>query len=189
MIEKKALLEIFADDKTILMIGSKGNGKTNAASVFMETLVEDLGYEIWTNIHFFDYKNVGIAIKRKKLPHSPEGHTYVEKHPRIHVVSKLSEVLHGTIDSGPRGKAFFLDEAGIHASSGRALSKSTNTIKDLNKIIRHFESCFILIAQMEGDVPPNLREKDCDYRFDMRKISKDQIPDMAKIQYITLWFY
>ena len=24
--------------------------------------------------------------------------------------------------------------------------------------------------------------------FDMRKISKDQIPDMAKIKYITLWF-
>ncbi len=24
--------------------------------------------------------------------------------------------------------------------------------------------------------------------FDMRKISKDQIPDMANIKYITLWF-
>lgn len=167
MIEKSALLEMFADDKTILMVGSKGNGKTNTASVFMEDLI-DLDYEIWTNIHFFKYKNIPTALKKNKLP-KKEGHTYIEKPPQVHIINNLSQMLLGIVNSGPRGKAVFLDEAGIHASSSRATSRETNTIKDLNKIIRHFESCFVLLAQVEGDVPPNLREKDCDYRFEMRK--------------------
>ena len=168
MINKEAMLEIFGDDKTILLLGSKGSGKTNTAGVFMQDLV-NLDYEIWTNIHFFKYDNIPIAINKNKLK-KIKGHIYIEKPPQIHMVKSLSETLLGIINSGPRGKAVFLDEAGIHASSGRATSKETNTIKDLNKIIRHFESCFVLLAQVEGDVPPNLREKDCDYQLEMKKI-------------------
>ncbi len=177
MIEKNALLDMFADDKTILMVGSKGNGKTNTASIFMEALI-DLDYEIWTNIHFFKRKNIKIALKKNKLP-KKEGHDYIEKPLQVHVVNSLSQVLLGIVDSGPRRKAFFLDEAGIHASSSRATSKETNTIKDLNKIIRHFESCFVLLAQVESDVPPNLREKDCDYRFEMRRNRGDYVLEIG----------
>ncbi|MBS3778671.1 MAG: hypothetical protein KGY50_05225 [Candidatus Thermoplasmatota archaeon] len=169
MMPKEALLTLFDEDKTLLMVGSKGSGKTNSAAVFMETLV-NLGYEIWTNIHFFKKENIEIAIEKNKLS-NVKGHVYRTKPPEIHVASKLSDTLLGIVNSTSGGKAVFLDEAGIHASSSRATSKETNTIKDLNKIIRHFESCFVLLAQVEGDVPPNLRDKDCDYQLDMKKYS------------------
>ncbi len=169
MMPKEALLNIFDEDKTLLMVGSKGSGKTNAAAVFMETLV-NLGYEIWTNVHFFKKENIELAIEKKKLT-KLNGHVYRTKPPEIHIASKLSDTLLGIVNSTSGGKAVFLDEAGIHASSSRATSKETNTIKDLNKIIRHFESCFVLLAQVEGDVPPNLRDKDCDYQLQMRKYS------------------
>ena len=184
MIEKEALQHIFANNKTILMVGSKGDGKTNGISVVLETLIEELGYEAWTNAHYFSFKNIPVAIEKGKLAESPIGHEYIEKPQQIHVVSKLSETLLGIINSGPRCKITILDEAGIHASSGRSTSRETNTIKDLNKIIRHFESCFVLIAQVETDVPPNLREKECDYRLEMKKKGKHYVLEIGKKQEI-----
>ena len=83
---------------------------------------------------------------------------YVARHQDIITVKKLSYALTGMINSGPKGKALILDEAGIHAPSDRATSKATKMIKDLNKVIRHFETCFILITQVKGSVPPDLRE-------------------------------
>jgi hypothetical protein len=168
--KKEALLEIFGDDKTILMTGPKGSGKTNTAGVLMEDLYA-LGYKTWTNIHFFKEENFLIAKEKNKLA-NVEGHKYVSKPSTIYPVSKLSETLLGIVNSNEAGKAFFLDEAGIHASSGRATSKATNTIKDLNKIIRHFECAFILITQTKGSVPPDLREKDVDYHFKLWKSKK-----------------
>lgn len=165
-----ALHEIFGDDKTILMTGSKGSGKTNTAGVLMEEL-NRLNYKLWTNIHFFKEENFETAIERNKLA-NVEGHKYKPKSPNVFPVSKLSETLLGIVNSNIAGKAFFLDEAGIHASSGRATSKATNTIKDLNKIIRHFECAFILITQTKGSVPPDLREKDVDYHFKLWKGKK-----------------
>jgi hypothetical protein len=165
-----ALKEIFGDDKTILMTGPKGSGKTNTAGVFMEEL-NRLQYKLWTNIHFFKKENFSIAMEKNKLANK-EGHDYTPKPSTIYPVSKLSETLLGIVNSNMAGKAFFLDEAGIHASSGRATSKATNTIKDLNKIIRHFECAFVLITQTKGSVPPDLREKDVDYHFKLWKGKK-----------------
>jgi len=168
MLERKALLHIFAEDKTILITGSKGDGKSNLAAVIQETLVELLGFYIWTNGHFFAMKNVKMAKKKNKLADIP-GHIYVEKPQQIHVVKSLSEVLLGIVDGVPTGKVFLLDEAGIHADSSVATGKSTRTIKQLNRIIRHFECCFIILTQTKGSVPPDLREKDVDYHFKMKK--------------------
>ena len=47
----------------------------------------------------------------------------------------------------------------------------------------------VIVSVDELNVGIALDKKDLKINeFDMRKISKDQIPDMAKIKYITLWF-
>jgi len=179
MLEREALLDIFAEDKTILITGSKGDGKTNLGSVIQETLIELLGFFIWTNMHFFTSKNIELAKKKGKLTDVP-GHVYVDKPEKLHIVKSLSELLLGVVDSVPTSKVFFLDEAGIHADSSRATGKSTRTIKQLNRIIRHFECCFIILTQTKGSVPPDLREKDVDYHFRMKKTRQGYILEIGK---------
>ena len=179
MLELEALKNIFAEDKTILVTGSKGDGKSNLAAKIQETLIELLGYYTWTNGHFFAMKNVEKAKKKRKLVDIP-GHIYVDKPQQIHVVKSLSEVLLGIVDSVPTGKVFLLDEAGIHSDSSVSTGKSTRTIKQLNRIIRHFECCFIILTQTKGSVPPDLREKDVDYHFKMRKTRGVYILEIGK---------
>lgn len=179
MLEKEALMDIFAEDKTILVTGSKGDGKTNLTGVIIQTLVEILGKAIWTNTHFFKMDNVKKAKKLGKLADMP-GHIYVPKPEQVHVVKSLSEVLLGVVDSVLEGKIFFLDEAGIHADSSNALSKSTRTIKQLNRIVRHFDCCFIIITQTKGSVPPDLREKDVDFHFRIKKTRQGYISEIGR---------
>lgn len=179
MLSREALSHIFAEDKTILMTGSKGDGKTNLGSVIQQTLIELLGFYVWTNMHFFTSKNVELAKKKGKLADAP-GHIYVDKPEKLHVVRSLSELLLGIVDSVPTSKVFLLDEAGIHADSSIATGKSTRTIKQLNRIIRHFECCFIILTQTKGSVPPDLREKDVDYHFRMKKTRQGYILEIGK---------
>ena len=179
MLELEALKHIFAEDKTILLTGSKGDGKSNTASKIQETLIELLGYHSWTNIHFIKYKNIKLAMAKKKLADIP-GHVYVEKSQQITVVKSLSDLLLGIVDSVATGKVFILDEGGIHADSSHATGKATRTIKQLNRIIRHFECCFIVLTQTKGSVPPDLREKDVDYHFRMKEVRGEYILDIGK---------
>jgi len=179
MLELEALKEIFAEDKTILITGSKGDGKSNLASKIQETLIELLGFQTWTNIHFIKYKNIELAKKKRKLADIP-GHVYVAKSQQITVVKSLSEVLLGIVDSVTTGKVFLLDEGGIHADSSHSTGKSTRTIKQLNRIIRHFECCFIILTQTKGSVPPDLRKNDVDYHFRIKKIRGEYILEIGK---------
>src|SRR4030042_997073 len=179
MLPLEALKEIFAEDKTILITGSKGDGKTNLAGMIEQTIVELLGKAIWTNTHFFKMENVEKAKEIGKLANKKD-HIYIPKSDLIHVVKSLSEVILGIVESVLEGKIFVLDEAGIHADSSSATSKSTKTIKQLNRIIRHFDCCFIIITQTRGSVPPDLRENDVDYHFKMKKHGNTYVLEIGK---------
>lgn len=179
MLPIEALRDIFGEDKTILVTGSKGEGKTNLAGVIKQTLVEILGKAVWTNIHYFKIENVEKAKQIKKLADKP-GHVYIPKPELIHVIKNLSEVILGIVESVLEGKVFVLDEAGIHADSSNASSKSTRTIKQLNRIIRHFDCCFIIITQTKGSVPPDLRKNDVDYHFRIKKTRQGYILEIGK---------
>jgi len=68
-----------------------------------------------------------------------------------------------------------------------------STYKDLadnysiDKIEPSFNSAIVFVDELNATFA--LDKKDLKLgEFDMRKIRKDQIPDMARIQYITLWF-
>lgn len=163
MIKKEKFLEVFASEITNVILGAKGSGKTNFASVLMQDFVS-LGYHVWTNIHFFDYNEVGEACNKGLLK---KGIIYRKKPDEIHVVSSLYELLCGLVGEGK--KVCILDEAGIHASSSQSLSKGTVAIKQLNLIIRHFNCCVIFITQSSDTLPPSLRETLVDYRIRVKK--------------------
>ncbi len=68
-----------------------------------------------------------------------------------------------------------------------------STFKDIvshysiNKIEPSFTSAIVFLDELNGTVA--LDKKDLKLaEFDMNKIDKGQVPDMAKIKFITLWF-
>jgi len=70
---------------------------------------------------------------------------------------------------------------------------TNSTFKDIldnysiSKVEPSFNSAVVFVDEINVTVALDKKDLKID-EFDMRKISKDQIPDMAKIQYITLWF-
>ena len=70
---------------------------------------------------------------------------------------------------------------------------TASTFKDvldqysINKVEPFIASVIISIDELNASIALDKKELKIN-EFDMRKVSKDQIPDMAKIQYITLWF-
>jgi len=173
MKNKEAILShLFHESMTNIILGMKGVGKTNFTAVLMRDLVS-MGYDIWTNVHFFRYEDVAKACKRGKLP---KGVNYQHVPTQIHTISQLSELLYGLLKPGP--KVVFLDEAGIVSPSGT--SKDTKTIKQLAYIIRHFDCAFVLITQVAGSVPPDLRENLVDYRLTITKKGKTRFLEIGK---------
>ena len=70
---------------------------------------------------------------------------------------------------------------------------TASTYKDVldnysvSKVEPSFSSAIVFIDEINATIAIDKKDLRID-EFDMQKISKDQIPDMAKIQYITLWF-
>lgn len=74
----------------------------------------------------------------------------------------------------------------------RGLS-TASTFKDINnnytikKVEPTFTSAVVFVDELNMTIALDKKDLNID-EFDMRKISKDQIPDMAKIKSITIWF-
>lgn len=158
---KQQTLFVFKPDHTVTLLGGKGQGKTNLASVIIERLVE-YGYTIFTNIHFFDFDDIGEACNIGKLKSMVD---YKKKPDEVHVVTTLSELMLGLCQKGK--KIVILDEAGINVASG--VTKQTTTIQQLTYILRHFNACILFIAQTKGSLPPAIREKLVDFELTVHK--------------------
>ena len=155
---------LFKEDITWNLLGLKGKGKTNVASLLIKEAV-DRGYHVYTNIHFFTLSQIPIAIGKGLLAKRHDGISYKKVPEEVHVCSSLRELLLGLCNE--QKKVTILDEGGIHADSSSATSKSTRTIKQLNRIIRHFDSSFGIITQTKGSLPPDLREKGLDVELNV----------------------
>jgi hypothetical protein len=57
----------------------------------------------------------------------------------------------------------------------------------INKIEPTFSTAILFIDELNATIALDKKDLRID-EFDMRKISQDQIPDNAKIKYITIWF-
>lgn len=167
MISKYYIDSIFDPSNTGLILGQKGSGKTNFACVLMELLVK-FGYHVFTNIHFFEYSRVGEACNAGRLA---KGIYYETLHQNIHQLNGIKELMEYMVQFKGK-KVAIIDEGGIHASSSQPMSTSTVTIKQLAYIIRHFDTCMVLIAQTEGSLPPDLRKTLIDWQLRTEKMKR-----------------
>jgi len=69
---------LFREGVISILLGLPGSGKTNIATFLMQKAAYN-GFYIYTNIHFFKYSDVGIAIKKGKLPPLKKGLQYKRK--------------------------------------------------------------------------------------------------------------
>ena len=166
--------DTFHEGHTDTLYGPPGSGKTNFAVYIMQLAVE-LGYHIFTTIHFFKIHQVGQACNLGRLP---KGITYKKVPEEVKTVTSLSDLLLGLlrreVDSEghviPRKNLVVIDEAGIFAPSN--VSKKTRQIKELAYIIRHLNAAFFLICQARKSLPPDLRDTLVKYEFRIKKFSK-----------------
>lgn len=156
---------VFNEGTISTLIGLPGAGKTNLASNFMDML-SLRGYNIYTNINFFKKEVIPKAKQLGKLPNKID---YIPPHPTIHTIRSLSDLFIGLLTT--EKNVTILDEAGIHASSGRATSKNVQNWKELAFIIRHLSSSLLLIAQSKKSVVPDLRETLVEFELRIRKIT------------------
>jgi hypothetical protein len=78
----------------------------------------------------------------------------------------------------------YLTEKGLTTASVYSDILDTYSI---NKIEPTFSTVILFIDEINATVALDKKDLRID-EFDMRKISQDQIPDNAKIKYITIWF-
>lgn len=147
-------------------MGPPGSGKTNCAVFLMERAIE-LGFYVYTNIHFFDYAMVSKACKKGLLPKGPY---YRKLPPEIVTIKSLGQLLLGLLSTDRN--IVVLDEAGIFASSSAPMNKKVRYLKELAYVIRHLNSSMLLIAQSKGSLSPSLRSELVKYEMRIRKLSQ-----------------
>lgn len=78
----------------------------------------------------------------------------------------------------------FMTERGVSTASVYSEILDSYSI---NKIEPTFSTVILFIDEINATIALDKKDLQID-EFDMRKISQDQIPDNAKIKYITVWF-
>lgn len=141
------------------LLGPPDAGKSNFASVLSEFAI-DLGYHVFSTIHYFKEDRVEEAIRRGMLRRLPGGRKYCIVPPQLHTVMSLGELFLGILEPRHAGypKLTVIDEAVLYASSKSASSNKTKTVEQLATLIRHLGSALLLITQVKGGLTPALRE-------------------------------
>lgn len=144
-----------------LFTGNPGIGKTHAV-VYLTHNALPYGFNVLTNIPMFRKENINEAKKRgwldKKTKYLdiPENFTFVPVASQL--IIKASE--------GDKN-IIVVDEAGITASSSKALGNTAVQMKFLGFSIRKIGACLINIAQDETSVVPTLRANIVKYKVNV----------------------
>jgi hypothetical protein len=86
-----------------------------------------------------------------------------------------------------RVQIFSPDYKTVKGISTKSTFKDINTNYTIKKIDPTFTSALVYIDEINATIA--LDKKDLGLKeLDMNKINKDQIPDLAKIKYIDIWF-
>ncbi|MEN8186823.1 MAG: hypothetical protein ABFR05_06810 [Bacteroidota bacterium] len=131
-------------------------------------------------------------FKNDSVVKLPEGEEFVNEYV---IYSEEGERLLSVFPSLPQDsiKAFervqvyspgFKTEKGVSTASTFRDINSNYSIKKIDPTI---SSAVVYIDELNGMFILNKKDLGLD-EFDMNKISKDQVPDLASIKYITIWF-
>lgn len=156
----------------LVITGHMGSGKTSIAVFLME---KARGYDIYTNVLFFDEDELEEAIAEKYLDKDWD---YIPIPKRIHIVTKMSDLLIGLYNT-PKN-IIVLDEAALYAGYARgAMSKTLRWFKEFVTQIRKMNAGMILITQVKSDLVKMLRTQLEHYEIKMYKIGKFRTAKIA----------
>ena len=122
----------------------------------------------------------------------PEDKKYVNEYV---IYTKTGEHLVTVFPMIPKDSAKIIERVQIFSPkyktekgiSTKSTFKDVNTNYTIKKIDPTFTSALVYIDELNATIA--LDKKDLGLKeLDMNKISKDQVPDMAKIKYIDIWF-
>lgn len=136
-----------------------------------------------------EFENI---FKSDSIVKIPEGSKYVNEYAVYkkggkHLLSVFPIIPKDTASFIERIKVFspiYKTEKGVSTS---ATFSDIETHYSINKIDPTFTTAIVYIDELNCTIA--LDKKDLGLgEFDLNKISKDQIPDLARIKYITIWF-
>jgi excisionase family DNA binding protein len=144
-----------------IITGNPGVGKSHA-TVYLTHRSIDYGKRVLSNICMFKKENIPEAKRRGWLNPKID---YLEIPDDFKYIPTASELI---IESSKGdNNIVVIDEAGITASSSKALGNTAVQMKFLGMSIRKIGACLILIAQDEDTVVPLLRSKIVTYKVDI----------------------
>ena len=130
--------------------------------------------------------------KKDSIVKIPEGEDFVNEYAIYkkggkHLLSVFTKFPRDTISINERVQVYspmFETEKGISINS-----TFSDIIENysINKIDPTFTTAIVYIDELNGTFALDKKDLGLD-EFDLNKISKDQIPDLAGIKYITIWF-
>lgn len=122
----------------------------------------------------------------------PEGKDYVNEY---RIYTRKGDLILQVFPQIPKDSVKNIERVQVYSPNYKTEKGVTtkSTFKDINskysikKIDPTFTSALVYIDEINATIALNKADLGLD-ELDMNKISKDQVPDMAKIKYITIWF-
>lgn len=170
------LKDVFSPGMLVLITATMREGKSNLVSYLIEQAVP-LGYNIYTNMLFFDYNEIEEAIKEEILQQKKEYYRRVP--PEVHTVTKLSELILGLYST--KKNITILDEAILIAGSKKGVSKDIRWFEGFITQSGKLDTGVGLIAQAKSKLATLLKEDIPSYEIKIYKISH-------RNRYAEIWF-
>ncbi|MFX1502933.1 MAG: zonular occludens toxin domain-containing protein [Promethearchaeota archaeon] len=160
----------------LLITATMRGGKSNLASNLIEQAIK-LGYNVYTNILFFKYKEIDEAIEEGIL--KQKKNYYWRKPEEIHIVTKLSELILGL--NKTRKNFTILDESQIFFSSKKGVGKDIRYLEGFITQSGKFDTAICFIAQFKSKLGTMLKEDAPTIEF---KVFKKSFYN----RYFEIWF-
>lgn len=162
----------FRRGKINIITGNPGVGKSHTATYLTHRAL-NYKFNVLNNICMFKKQSIPEAKRRGWLYKDID---YLEIPDNFQYLPTASELIINA--SKGNNNIVVIDEAGITASSSKALGNTAVQMKFLGMSIRKIGACLVLIAQDEDSVVPLLRSKIVSYKVEILHDEKTNRRDL-----------